>query len=75
MMYGLANSVKILEISLETAELVELGSFLTLEIWRSSLLGLKNQSVSSRTNQCLGCTRHVVEFHLEHWEVSSVLWM
>ena len=29
-MYGLSNSVKMLEISLQTAEVVELGSFLTI---------------------------------------------
>ena len=73
MMYGLPNSVMMLDISLQTAELVEHGHFLTIKIWRSNHLRLRNQYVSSRTNLCLGYAKHLVEFHFEHWEVSFEL--
>ena len=48
---------------------LNLEAFLQSSTWSSSHLELSNQNVSNKTNQFLEYAMHVVEFHLEHWEV------
>ena len=56
-------------------QLIQLNmeAFLQSSAWRSSHLELSIQNVSNNTDQFLEYAMHVVEFHLEHWEVSFVL--
>ena len=49
-------------------------AFLKLSTWRSNHLELSNWTLSNKTNQFLEYAMHVVEFHLEQWEGSFVLY-